>query len=47
VIDAGVPDVDGTIQPGRVIDRTVRLDGVPDGCRAMADRESMKVLVKP
>jgi threonine dehydrogenase-like Zn-dependent dehydrogenase len=43
-----LPDVlDGTIKPGRVFDRTVGLDGVPDGYRAMADRESLKVLVRP
>jgi len=43
-----LPDVlDGRIEPGRVFDRTVGLDGVPDGYRAMADRESIKVLVKP
>lgn len=43
-----LPDVlNGTIEPGRVFDRTVDLAGVPDGYRAMADRESIKVLVKP
>ena len=47
-IDALLPDVlEGTIEPGRVFDRTVGLDGVPDGYRAMADRESIKVLVRP
>lgn len=47
-IDELLPDIlDGAIQPGRVFDRTVGLDGVPDGYRAMADRESIKVLVKP
>jgi len=47
-IDELLPDVlDGTIEPGRVFDRTVGLDGVPDGYRAMADRESIKVLVTP
>ena len=35
------------IEPGKVFDRTVDLDGVPDGYRAMADREALKVLVKP
>ena len=33
--------------PGRVFDRTVGLDGVPDGYRAMDDRESIKVMVRP
>jgi hypothetical protein len=37
----------GDINSGRVFDRTVGLDGVPDGYRAMADRESIKVLVNP
>jgi threonine dehydrogenase-like Zn-dependent dehydrogenase len=47
-IEELLPDIlDGTIQPGRVFDRTVGLDGVPDGYRAMADRESIKVVVKP
>jgi threonine dehydrogenase-like Zn-dependent dehydrogenase len=27
--------------------RTVDLDGVPEGYRAMNDRESIKVMVKP
>lgn len=39
--------LDGTIEPGRVFDRTVDLDGVPDGYRAMAEREALKVLVRP
>src|SRR5919199_3955356 len=47
-IDELLPDIlDGRIEPGRVFDRTVGLDGVPDGYRAMAGRESIKVLVKP
>jgi len=47
-IDELLPDVlDGKIEPGRVFDRTVGLDGVSDGYRAMADRESIKVMVKP
>ena len=47
-IDELLPDVlEGRIEPGRVFDRTVDLDGVPDGYRAMNDRESIKVLVKP
>jgi len=39
--------LDGTIEPGRVFDRTVDLDGVPDGYRAMDEREALKVMVKP
>lgn len=47
-IEELLPDVlDGTIEPGKVFDRTVDLDGVPDGYRAMADREALKVLVRP
>ena len=47
-IDELLPDVlDGIIDPGRVFDRTVDLDGVPDGYRAMNDREALKVLVRP
>ncbi|MFL5871593.1 MAG: zinc-binding dehydrogenase, partial [Solirubrobacterales bacterium] len=47
-IDELLPDVlEGRIEPGRVFDRVVDLDGVPDGYRAMNDREAIKVLVKP
>jgi threonine dehydrogenase-like Zn-dependent dehydrogenase len=42
-----LPDIlEGKIEPGRVFDRTVDLDGVPDGYRAMSARESLKVLVR-
>ena len=38
-IDDLLPDVlEGRIEPGRVFDRTVDLNGVPDGYRAMNDR---------
>jgi threonine dehydrogenase-like Zn-dependent dehydrogenase len=47
-IDELMPDIlDGTIEPGKVFDSTVDLDGVPGGYRAMADRESLKVRVTP
>jgi threonine dehydrogenase-like Zn-dependent dehydrogenase len=47
-IEELLPDVlEGRVDPGRVLDRTVGLDGVPDGYRAMADRESIKVMVQP
>jgi threonine dehydrogenase-like Zn-dependent dehydrogenase len=47
-IDELLPDVlEGRIDPGRVFDRVVGLDGVPDGYRAMNDRESIKVMVTP
>ncbi len=39
--------LDGRIEPGKVFDRIVGLDEVPDGYRAMADRESIKVMVQP
>lgn len=43
-----LPDVlEGRVEPGRVFDRTVDLDGVPHGYRAMADREALKVLITP
>jgi threonine dehydrogenase-like Zn-dependent dehydrogenase len=47
-IDELLPDIrDGRIDPGRVFDRVVDLDGVPDGYRAMNERESIKVMVEP
>jgi threonine dehydrogenase-like Zn-dependent dehydrogenase len=43
-----LPDVlEGRIEPGRVLDRTVGLEEVPDGYRAMDERESIKVMVRP
>ena len=43
-----LPDIlEGRIQPGKVFDRTVDLEALPDGYRAMADRESIKVMVTP
>jgi threonine dehydrogenase-like Zn-dependent dehydrogenase len=47
-IEELLPDVlEGNIEPGRVFDRTVGLDGVPDGYRAMNDRKAIKVMVTP
>ncbi|HKO51715.1 MAG TPA: zinc-dependent alcohol dehydrogenase family protein [Polyangiaceae bacterium] len=47
-IEQLLPDIlEGRIEPGRVFDRTVGFDGVPDGYRAMNERESLKVLVTP
>lgn len=37
--------LDGRIEPGRVFDRTTNLDGVPDGYRAMNEREAIKVMI--
>jgi threonine dehydrogenase-like Zn-dependent dehydrogenase len=47
-IEELLPDVlEGRIEPGRVFDRVIGLDEVPDGYRAMNERESIKVMVKP
>ncbi|MFJ5024791.1 zinc-binding dehydrogenase [Streptomyces goshikiensis] len=47
-IEELLPDVlDGTVEPGRVFDRTVGMDDVPAGYRAMADRQALKVLIQP
>lgn len=46
-IDELLPDVlEGRIDPGRVLDRVTDLDGVPDGYRAMNERESIKVMIE-
>jgi threonine dehydrogenase-like Zn-dependent dehydrogenase len=39
--------LEGRIEPGRVFDRVVGLDEVPDGYRTMNEREAIKVMVKP
>src|SRR6266571_1764549 len=45
-IDELLPDVlEGRIEPGRAFDRAGPLDEVPDGYRAMNDREAIKVLI--
>ena len=42
-----LPDVlEGKIEPGRVFDRVTSIDGVPDGYRAMNERESIKVMIE-
>jgi threonine dehydrogenase-like Zn-dependent dehydrogenase len=47
-IEELLPDVlEGKIEPGPVFDRVVGLDGVPDGYRAMNERETIKVMVRP
>ena len=47
-IDELLPDVmEGRIEPGLVFDRTVGLDEVPDGYRAMNAREALKVMIRP
>jgi threonine dehydrogenase-like Zn-dependent dehydrogenase len=46
-IEELLPDVlEGRIEPGRVFDRVTSLDGVPDGYRAMNEREAIKVMVE-
>jgi threonine dehydrogenase-like Zn-dependent dehydrogenase len=46
-IEELLPDVlEGRIEPGRVFDRTGSLADVPDGYRAMNERESIKFLIE-
>jgi threonine dehydrogenase-like Zn-dependent dehydrogenase len=46
-IEELLPDVlEGRIEPGRVLDRVTSLDGVPDGYRAMNEREAIKVMIE-
>jgi threonine dehydrogenase-like Zn-dependent dehydrogenase len=45
-IEELLPDIlEGRIQPGRVFDRVTDLDGVPEGYRAMNDRQAIKVMI--
>jgi threonine dehydrogenase-like Zn-dependent dehydrogenase len=47
-IEELLPDiVEGRIEPGRVFDRAIGLDDVPDGYRAMDEREAIKVMIEP
>ena len=42
-----LPDIlEGKIEPGRVFDRVIDIDAVPDGYRAMNDREAIKVMIE-
>jgi threonine dehydrogenase-like Zn-dependent dehydrogenase len=46
-IEELLPDVlEGRIEPGRVFDRVTGLEGVPDGYRAMNEREALKVMIE-
>src|SRR5215204_4110508 len=46
-IEELLPDVlEGRIEPGRVFDRSVGLDEVPDGYRAMNEREAIKGMIE-
>lgn len=45
-IDELMPDIlQGKINPGRVFDRVIRIDDVPEGYKAMNDREAIKVMI--
>jgi hypothetical protein len=47
-IETLMPDIiDGRIQPGRVFDRTIGLEAVPEGYQSMNARGSLKVMIKP
>lgn len=47
-IEQLLPDVlSGKVNPGLVFDKTVSLDNVAEGYRAMADRTALKVIVQP
>jgi len=47
-IEEALPQaLSGAVEPGLVFDRTVALDDVADGCRAMGAREALKVVVRP
>jgi threonine dehydrogenase-like Zn-dependent dehydrogenase len=46
-IEELLPDVlESRIEPGRVFDRVIGLEDVPDGYRAMNEREAIKVLIE-
>ncbi|MBX3193801.1 MAG: alcohol dehydrogenase catalytic domain-containing protein [Microbacteriaceae bacterium] len=47
-LETAVQDVlAGEIEPGRVFDRTVSLDDIPEGYAAMDARDALKVMVRP
>lgn len=47
-IDDAIPRVlSGQINPGRVFDKTVRLDDIAEGYEAMNNRTALKTIVKP
>lgn len=39
--------LDGTVNPGKVFDRTVSIEDTPQGYAAMDSREALKVMIKP
>ncbi len=47
-IEVLLPGVlDGSLQPGKVFDAAIGLEQIPDGYRAMAGRQALKVLIRP
>ncbi|HWE89955.1 MAG TPA: alcohol dehydrogenase catalytic domain-containing protein [Pseudonocardiaceae bacterium] len=47
-IETLLPDIlNGAVEPGKVFDREITLNEIPDGYRAMDDRTALKVLVRP
>jgi threonine dehydrogenase-like Zn-dependent dehydrogenase len=47
-IERLLPDIlEGRIEPGRVFDRVVSLEEVPEGYRAMDQRKAIKVMIEP
>jgi threonine dehydrogenase-like Zn-dependent dehydrogenase len=46
-IEELLPDIlEGLVEPGRVFDRVVSIDEVPEGYRAMNEREALKVMIE-
>jgi threonine dehydrogenase-like Zn-dependent dehydrogenase len=41
-----IASLEGRIEPGLVFDRITNIDGVPDGYRAMNEREAIKVMIE-
>ena len=47
-MDELLPDIlEGRIEPGRVFDRVVGFDEIPQGYRDMAERKALKVMIRP
>lgn len=46
--DELLPEVlDGSLDPGRVVDMEVPLDDVAEACRALDERRALEVIVRP
>jgi threonine dehydrogenase-like Zn-dependent dehydrogenase len=39
--------LDGEVNPGRVFDRELALDRIPEGYKEMDSRQALKVLIRP